>query len=125
MSQVVLRAGHSQWGWLRETILRSFLAPQRGCRRRASSRASVLGQTGPVVGGAAGLHQNGRGRLQGEEAGELTSAQTLSLADPAGLARDRNFEDGLCQIHGDRRRMLHGLLLSERAAMTPNHVGTL
>src|SRR6266545_3769792 len=103
--------------------------------RKASSSARVsvwsvlsrrrLGQTCPVVGGAAGLHQNGGGRLQSQEAGELTSGQTLSLADSTGLARDRNFEDGLCQIHGDRRRMLHGLLLSERAAMTPNHVGTL
>ncbi len=86
--------------------------------------AQALEQSPPVVGRAAGFHQNGGGRAVGEEASHLATGHALALTDPARLVGNRNLEDRLCKIHGDGRRMFHGLLLS-RAAMTPNHSGTL
>lgn len=60
----------------------------------------------------------------GEEGGHLAACQALALTDPARLVGNGDLEDRLCKIHGDSRRMLHGLLLS-RVAMTPSHVGTV
>jgi len=92
--------------------------------QKANLVTQALGHSGPVVGAAAGLHQDGGRRLAGQELAELAAGQTLSLADAAGLPRHGNLENRLCQIHRDGRRINHGLLLS-RAAMNSIHVGTM
>ena len=86
--------------------------------------AQTLNLPGPVVRGAAGLQQH-RGRCAlGEEPCHLVAREPPALTDAARLSRDGNLENGLGQIHGDGRMLLHGLLLSVVVQMTPYDIGT-
>ena len=67
----------------------------------------------PVVGGAAGFHDDGGRRGGGDEAGELRAGEAVAGADAARLGRDGDFKDRLREIDGDGGSAGHrGLLLS-------------
>jgi hypothetical protein len=87
--------------------------------------AQALDLPRPVVRGAARLQQDSRGRALREKAGHLAARKSPALADPAGFSRDGYLENALGQIHGDGRMLLHGLLLSVVATVTPYDVGTM
>ena len=65
----------------------------------------------PVVGRAAGLHQDDRRPALGEETEEGGTGQAVALSDAAGLLGHSDLEDGLGQIDRDRRMLHLGLLL--------------
>src|SRR5450759_913261 len=79
-------------------------------RKQLDGVAELLRLTPPVVRRAAGLHQDRRTRAAREELHQLPPVQPFPLAD-APLALDCDLEDVLGQVDGDRRRILHGLLL--------------
>ena len=69
--------------------------------------------SGPVVGGATGLEQDGSGFMLSEELGELGPREAMAGDDSVVTVGDRDLEDVLCEIDGDdlRCRLHIGLLL--------------
>ena len=72
--------------------------------------ARLLRRGPPEVRGATGLHDDMRRRLGLEKQRELPSGEAVASDDVPRAVRDRDFEDALCEIHGDGRRMHGGLL---------------
>src|SRR6266566_2802717 len=81
-------------------------------RQQQNPVAQALQLPGPMVRGAASLQQHSRRWTLGEETRHLAAREALPLSDAPGLERYGHFENVLGQIHGDSRRMIHGLLLS-------------
>src|SRR5450830_785958 len=71
---------------------------------------------------AARFHQDRRARALRKELDQLPPVQPFPLAD-APQALDCDLEDVLGQVDGDRRRILHGLLLF--GLLRLDDVGTL
>jgi hypothetical protein len=71
--------------------------------------AEGLHAAGPEVGGAARFHDDGGLRELGEELGELGAGEAPVLRDLARVMRDRDLEDGLCEIDRDESIVLHGM----------------
>jgi hypothetical protein len=94
-------------------------------RKKQDPVAEALDLPGPVVRGAAGLQEHGGWRTLSEKAGHLTARERSALTDAARLSGDGELENGLGQIHGDGRMLLHGLLLSVVAPVTPYDTGTM
>jgi hypothetical protein len=86
--------------------------------------AQLLDLPGPVVRGAAGLQKHRGRRALGEESCHLVARELPALTDPARISRDGNLENALGHVHGDGRMLLHGLLLSVVATVTPYDTGT-
>jgi hypothetical protein len=82
-------------------------------RQKLNGVAQALDLPGLVVGRPAGFQQYGGGGPVGEEWKQLGAGQALSQTDAAGFLGDGDFENGLCQVDGDGRMLLHGLLLQK------------
>src|SRR6266849_10449984 len=81
-------------------------------RKKDDAMSEALDLASPVVGGSAGLHDDGGGRLLGHEGEELSSRQTLPTGHVARPIGDPDLEDGLCHVYGDASIVRHdGLLL--------------
>lgn len=78
----------------------------------------------PEMRGAAGFEQNDCRRPASEERQQGCPAEALPLADTPRPVRNRDLEDGLCQVHRDRRTLAHGLLLSGACASDSDDFGT-
>jgi len=87
--------------------------------------AQSLDLPGPVVRRAAGLQQHRSGSTAGEEADQLAAREPAPFSDAARLVRYGDLENGLGQVHGDGRMLLHGLLLSEVNDDLRSDVGTM
>lgn len=74
--------------------------------------AESLELAGPMVSRAAGFHDDARRWLRGEELEKARAAEPTLGANSAGRGRDRDLENGLCEVDGDGCSLLHGLLLS-------------
>jgi len=74
--------------------------------------AESLELAGPMVSRAAGFHDDARRWLRGEEFEKARAAEPTLGANSAGRGRDRDLENGLCEVDGDGCSLLHGLLLS-------------
>ena len=68
--------------------------------------SKVLELSGPVMSHATSLHDDVSGFALGEEAKQTGTAETVSFGHLAGVVRDSELEDVLCNIHGNRH-MLH------------------
>jgi hypothetical protein len=68
--------------------------------------SEVLNLSGPAMGHPAGFHHDIGGLALGEEGKKAGPAEAMGFRHLARAVRDRDLEDVLCNIHGDRR-MLH------------------
>jgi hypothetical protein len=82
-------------------------------RQKLNGVAQALDLPGLVVGRPAGFQQYG-GRGAGWRRMEAAGSGTGAFADRRGrvLGR-RRLRNGLCQVDGDGRMLLHGLLLQK------------
>jgi hypothetical protein len=78
----------------------------------------------PMMGRGAGLHDDFRLRLLRQEALELGSRQTLSLDDPPHGVRQRELENGLCDVNADGRSIHLWTPLADHfsGTMMPDHM---
>ena len=65
----------------------------------------------PVMGRAARFHDDDGWRLPSQERTQLGARQTVTSGNVAGMIRDSNFENGLCEIDSDSRILHCGFLL--------------
>ena len=73
--------------------------------------AELLDLACPVARRAAGLKNDGRLVLLGEERQNLTALQTVPGRNLARMVGDCHFENGLRDVDGDGGSLFHGLLL--------------
>jgi hypothetical protein len=84
-------------------------------RQKNHSMAEVLELPTPVVRGAARFHDDRSLRLLGHEGKELSSLGAFPSQHVPRPVRDRDLEDGLCNVYGDASIVRHdGLLLSSQ-----------
>ena len=84
----------------------------------------ALELSGPVVSHAASLHDDMSGFALGEEWNKPRAGEAMGFGHLAGVVRDGELEDVLCNIHGNRRMLHFGLLLLF-ALMKSTDSGTL
>jgi hypothetical protein len=79
----------------------------------------------PMVGGSAGLKEDGGRFLPGEEGDQSASGQPLPLVDLPWSGGKGDFENGLRNVDGDRRILHFGLLLALVSTRTCEWPGTM
>src|SRR4029453_11970429 len=81
-------------------------------RQQSSDQAAPLTVPAPMMRRAAGLHDDfGAGRALIQESLEVASGQSTAIDNSTRRIGAHDFEDVLCEINRDGRRMHIGLLL--------------
>jgi hypothetical protein len=83
------------------------------CERRQQLHivSEALELPPPVMGGAAGFHNDRRRRLWGQKRGQFYTGETVISGHVPGTIRDSNLENGFCQIDSNGRILHGGFLL--------------